>query len=252
MAASGGALGDIGSRSLTVERVRLRLRGWKTKPLRVGFFSDIHVNDPDEMMRARRASELLAAESPEIVLFGGDCVNWDSTPSMENISASLEPLAPLTCPKLAVLGNHDYWTGAVDKVEGRLNNAGFRVLKNEMIQLDGYSVAGYDDRMSGLRDPAFQPQAESLIVLMHEPDDVGVVPNTAALQISGHSHGGQICLPFGMILYTPSLAKVYRSGFYPNAHVPLYVSRGVGTVGPKWRAFCPPEVTILTLEGGAE
>ncbi len=87
----------------------------------------------------------------------------------------------------------------------------------------------------------------SLLVLFHEPDYVKITPTNVSLQLSGHSHGGQICLPGGRPLHTPYGANTYYAGYYANAPVPLFVTRGVGTIGPKLRLFCPPEVTILTL-----
>ena len=91
--------------------------------------------------------------------------------------------------------------------------------------------------------------SKSLLALFHEPDFVSEVPKHVSLQVSGHSHGGQICLPGGYAVHTPFGAKKYKSGYYPDARVPLYVTRGVGTTGPDYRLFCRPEVTILTLRG---
>jgi predicted MPP superfamily phosphohydrolase len=87
--------------------------------------------------------------------------------------------------------------------------------------------------------------------MLHEPDYVDdVTPAECSLQVSGHSHGGQMCLPFGRPLSLPRGARKYFGGFYPDAKVPLYVSRGVGTIGVDLRFFCPPEVTVLTLKQG--
>lgn len=242
-----GAYADYGVHKPQLEKSELRLKNWRADGLRVGFITDIHVNDEDEMERARLASEIIAAESPDILLFGGDCINFGRDVSMPHISESLKPLAHLKCPKLAILGNHDYWSNRVEEIEKRLTEAGFLVLKNQVSTFDGYAVAGYDDRIGGIRDDAFQPHHSSLISLMHEPDDVEFVPESAGVQLSGHSHGGQICLPFGIPVGTPKLSRKYCRGFYPDAKVPIYVSRGVGTTGLKWRLFCPPEVTLLTL-----
>jgi predicted MPP superfamily phosphohydrolase len=230
-----------------LEEIELKLKGWRADGLRVGFITDIHVNEEDEMVRCRHAAELLAAAKPDLLLFGGDCINTSTAGELRNIAPSLEPFSALTCPKLAVLGNHDYWCGAIGRVEKTITESGFLVLKNDVVHFGKYAVAGYDDRIGGDRNPAFQPREESLLSLMHEPDDVDYVPEGACLQLSGHSHGGQICFPFGVPLHTPKLSRKYRRGFFPDAKVPLYVSRGVGTTGFKWRLFCPPEVTVLTL-----
>lgn len=244
---AGAAYADYSGSNPVLESVELTLPRWKADGLRVAFFSDIHVNDSFETMRARRAIAMLAAEEPDLVLFGGDALDYKAPKTLEHIDTAFEPLANLTCPKLAVLGNHDYWSGMVERISDHIQGCGFRVLRNEVEEFDRFAVAGYDDRIGGDRDDSFQPRHESLLCLMHEPDDVDYVPETASLQISGHSHGGQICLPFGVPLHTPPLARKYRRGYFPDAKVPLYVSRGLGTSGFKWRMFCPPEVTLLTL-----
>ncbi|MFI5385561.1 MAG: metallophosphoesterase [Fimbriimonadales bacterium] len=242
-----GAYADYSVHDTLLERVELRLKRWKADGLRVGFITDIHVNDYDEMTRALHAAKMLADTSPDILLFGGDCVNTKLKPGLEHTSICLEPFRKLRCPKLAVLGNHDYASKVPSQVEKRLTDSGFLVLKNETVSFGNYHVAGFDDRLWGKRDLAYQPRQEGTIALLHEPDFVDDVPETVSLQLSGHSHGGQICLPFGVPLHTPYGALKYRRGFFPDTKVPLYVSRGVGTTGFKWRLFCPPEVTLLTL-----
>ena len=242
-----GAYADYDVHDIQFERVELKLRRWKADGLRVGFITDVHVNDVDEMMRARRAAQMLAEASPDILLFGGDCVNTDRPVGLDYTSRCFEPFERLKCPKLAVLGNHDYASRIVARIEARLASSGFRVLKNETAEMDGYRIAGYDDQIWGNRNPDYQPGDHGTIALLHEPDFVDDVPETISLQLSGHSHGGQICLPTGEPLHTPFGSWKYKRGYFPDAKVPLYVSRGVGTSGLKWRLFCPPEITLFTL-----
>lgn len=241
------AYGDFDSKYLVVEEHELRLRNWKHDGLRVALLTDIHVNDSESTERAVKAAHKVAELKPDVVLFGGDAVNFDRADVHDNTIEALAPLRKLTCPKLAVLGNHDYWSTNPEAVRASLRASGFTVLANEVARFDTFNIAGYDDRIGGKKDPMFQPDLLNTIALMHEPDDVDVVPETVSLQISGHSHGGQICLPFGIALQTPKGARKYVKGFYPDAKVPLYVSRGIGTIGPKWRTFCPPEISLLTL-----
>lgn len=245
-----GAYGDYDSRNPQLEKVELKLKRWKADGLRVGFITDIHVNDMDEMVRAQHAAEMLADCQPDVLLFGGDCVNTRATEGLDNIGKAFRPFQKLKCPKIAVLGNHDYASGVVREVAAALGESNFGLLKNDTVKLGDYSVACYDDQLFGDVDPKFQPREEGTLALLHEPDFVDNTPESVSLQISGHSHGGQICLPFGVPLHTPKGARKYRRGYFPNTRVPLYVSRGVGTVGFKWRMFCPPEVTLLTLRSG--
>jgi predicted MPP superfamily phosphohydrolase len=83
--------------------------------------------------------------------------------------------------------------------------------------------------------------------MIHEPDLVTEVPSWVNLQLSGHSHGGQICLPGGIPMMGTNLARVYLSGYYPEARVPVYVSRGIGTRHVNIRFYCRPEVTLMSL-----
>jgi uncharacterized protein len=173
---STGAYADYDVHNTVLEKVEVKLDRWKADGLRVGFISDIHVNDPDEMERAKHAAQMLVATSPDILLFGGDCVNSKLDVGLENIDACFEPFGKLKCPKLAVLGNHDYASRIPDKIASRLSQCGFLVLRNETIRFDGYRVAGYDDQIWGETDPNFQPREDGTIILLHEPDYVDSVP----------------------------------------------------------------------------
>lgn len=247
-AVAAAAYADFDAQALTVEAHTLPLQNWKADGLRVGFLTDIHVNDSQATELALHASQQLVELRPDLVIFGGDAVDTSRPIGFDNTRTCLAPLQKLNVPMLAVLGNHDYWSGNPQGVRDALSDSGFRVLRNEVVRFDQYHVAGYDDRIGGIDDPMFQPDLLGTLAVMHEPDDVDVVPQTVSLQLSGHSHGGQICLPFGVAVHTPKGARKYLKGFYPEANVPLYVSRGVGTVGFKWRTFCAPEITLLTLK----
>jgi predicted MPP superfamily phosphohydrolase len=87
------------------------------------------------------------------------------------------------------------------------------------------------------------------VTLFHEPDFVERVDPRSSLMIAGHTHGGQVCWPWGSAVHLPKGGRKYQKGFYAHTKVPLYVSRGVGTVGPDYRCFAPPEVSVLTLKG---
>jgi predicted MPP superfamily phosphohydrolase len=119
------------------------------------------------------------------------------------------------------------------------------------VEVNGVTIAGIDDAIANRQRYDFLTggnHSKSLVALFHEPDFVDEVPKHISLQLSGHSHGGQICLPGGFSVHSPFGARKYVAGFYPNARVPLYVTRGIGTTGPDLRTFCRPEVSILTLE----
>lgn len=107
-----------------------------------------------------------------------------------------------------------------------------------------------DDATFNFQNYEFFPSekvSKNCLAVLHEPDYVEEMPGHVSLQISGHTHGGQVCLPFGYAMHTPKGGRRYIAGYFPHANVPLYVTRGVGTVGIDYRLFCRPEVTILTL-----
>ena len=92
------------------------------------------------------------------------------------------------------------------------------------------------------------PADEVTVLLAHEPDFVDEASRFPVdLQLSGHSHGGQVRIPFIGPLYLPPLARKYPWGMYRVGALTLYTNPGLGTVGPPFRWNCPPEITLLTL-----
>jgi hypothetical protein len=92
-------------------------------------------------------------------------------------------------------------------------------------------------------------EKSSVILLAHEPDfaDISAKSGKFDMQISGHTHGGQICLPFLGNLYLPRLGRKYPSGKYHIDKMVLYTNRGLGTSWLKLRYNCPPEISVFTL-----
>jgi predicted MPP superfamily phosphohydrolase len=115
-------------------------------------------------------------------------------------------------------------------------------------------VAGLDSRWCGRpKLPSAMttcPRNAPAILLMHEPDfaDTAAKDRRVALQLSGHTHGGQVCLPGLGALITPRWGRKYIAGWYRIGALQLYVNRGIGCTGLPVRFACPPEVTELTLE----
>jgi predicted MPP superfamily phosphohydrolase len=122
------------------------------------------------------------------------------------------------------------------------------------IESDGgrFWLSGVNDVVEGKSDLAASlrsiPSGEPVVLLAHEPDFADYVSRHAVdLQLSGHSHGGQIRLPFAPPLYLPTLAKKYIWGRYQIGNLSLYTNPGLGTIGVPARLNCPPEITLLTL-----
>ncbi|MFQ3678426.1 MAG: metallophosphoesterase [Fimbriimonadaceae bacterium] len=232
-----------------VDRLTLELPRWDRDGFKIALIGDLHINRDVDVRLARRAVEAAMAESPDAVVFIGDYVTMGEAAGPDLLAAAFQPLALAVCPLLAVLGNHDVAVGR-DRVAEALRLSRIQVLRNEAAQVDGVNFIGFDDALFGYPDYAgFERYADgrSNVVLLHEPDYVDYVPVWASLQLSGHSHGGQIRFPGGVALLTPVGARRYVDGFYPEASVPVFVTRGVGTRQFRFRAFCRPQVAILTL-----
>lgn len=235
---------------LSLERRELALERWDAGPLKVALVADLHMNSLSQMVRARKAIGMALKENPDLFVIAGDFINYSTHTILSFIDQGLEPLHDAKCPCIAVLGNHDYACPRPDLIIDKLRHSPVRLLRNEIMDYQGVSVVGVDDATEGLEDYTFFPEdrvSKSCLVVLHEPDYVKNMPPHPSLQISGHTHGGQVCLPFGYAMHTPKGGRKYISGWFPHTQVPLYVTRGVGTVGLDLRLFCRPEVTILTL-----
>jgi len=245
-------MGDFGSRDIVVERRELKLPRWDAHGFRIALIADLHLRDSEAVERARTAAELAMAEKPDLIVNVGDFVSaWH--PAQERyLWEALDPLRDAHCPCLAILGNHDYGTDVPRLVQAALAKSPMTILVNRIVEVNGVTVAGMDDCLLGTPQWSIlkaRSVSHSFLSLVHEPDYADRNPSTVSLQLSGHSHGGQICLPGGLPIHTPYGARRFIAGYYPDGDVPVYVSRGIGTSGPKWRLFCPPELTILTLNG---
>jgi predicted MPP superfamily phosphohydrolase len=166
-------------------------------------------------------------------------------------------LSQLTAPHgvWAVLGNHDDGTDP-EHVTRVLESENIRVLANqsEAMERDGarFWLAGVNDVFSQTANLTETlrsvPADEAVILLAHEPDFADEAARFRIdLQLSGHSHGGQIRIPFLPPLYLPELAKKYYLGRYQVGSLALYTNAGLGTIRVPMRLNCPPEITLLTL-----
>jgi len=236
---------------LEVNHAELRLPRWDADGFRVALLSDFHADGSRQAGRAAEAARLAVREDPDVILFGGDFISHRGPDAAPNLRKALEPFLEARCPCFAVLGNHDYVADPME-VATIARHSHMKMLRNQVAEVQGVSIAGLDDGLFGLERPQCMNRSlsRSLLALFHEPDYVTTMPSHVSLQLSGHSHGGQICLPFGVPLVLRTGAKEYVEGFYPDAHVPLFVSKGVGTIGIDYRAFCRPEINILTLRAG--
>ncbi|MCC3376532.1 metallophosphoesterase [Cohnella sp. REN36] len=233
---------------------------------RIVQFSDTHVSPDFPMDRLEALIAKLNALEPDLLVFNGDLFdsrrrNVEENPNTSDVLSRLEA----KIGKFAVYGNHDFGYNRLTRSVGPiLTRAGFRVLINDLERVhlpSGESIvlAGLDDYILGR--PKFRTvlpklQAEDFNVLLaHEPDPAtGFTHFPVDLQLSGHSHGGQVHLPILGALVRTKMGRQYVAGLYtlqgrfdPDRPYRLYVNRGIGTTRMRLRLGSVPEIAVFTL-----
>jgi uncharacterized protein len=224
----------------------------------VAAVSDIHLGPLVDAEDLRGFVATINAAGPDVVAVVGDLVDGQAG----ELGGYAEPLRDLVADTYFVTGNHEYYSGVTGWVE-YLPTLGVRVLRNERVTLRrgeaALHLAGCDDRTaaaSGVPGHGFdldkalagKPAGEPVVLLAHQPVMVDQASRAGVdLQISGHTHGGQLTPLTHVALFDqPVLAGLTRIG--PTW---LYVTRGLGFWGPPVRVGSPPEITLLTLRAPA-
>lgn len=221
---------------------------------RVVQLSDIHA---DRWMTADRLAKIVRQVNqlkPDLVVLTGDFVTKSAEEFSPHLSAFSE-LHPVD-KTLAVMGNHDVWTNPLI-IQAALEAAGVQVLNNQVATLQRksaqLSIAGVDDVWSKRarldQVLAALPSEGAAILLAHEPDfaEQSAATERFDLELSGHSHGGQVKLPF-VKRVLPPLAYKYPIGQYKVGSMIQYTNRGIGMSGIHLRFNCRPEITVFTLQ----
>lgn len=223
---------------------------------RVAHISDFHIGTWLTGDQLLEAVELVNRQEPDLVAITGDFVTYSPGRFAGDLVRTLSRLRPKD-GTVAVLGNHDHWTDA-SEVREILRQAGVQVLSNRAIAVERNGaclwVAGVDCHYDGLDrlDLVLEqlPPEGAALLLAHEPDfaDISAATGRFELQLSGHSHGGQIRLPLIGPPFLPHLGRKYPSGLYRVKDMHLYTNRGLGTAELAVRWNCRPEITLFTLE----
>lgn len=220
-------------------------------------FSDTHLGFHYSLEQLNKLISKINALNPDLILFTGDLVDKPNHYHWDDELIQLLQQLKATKGKFWIYGNHDHGGYGTDIVLETFEAAGFNLLKNSSvkIEIDGssFTLAGIDDVMLGSPDidEALQDQSadDFTILLSHEPDLADTVKNYPVdIQLSGHSHGGQVRLPFVGDLYTPAYAEKYVQGKYSiSDRLTLYVNSGIGTTRLPYRFLCKPELHVFTL-----
>lgn len=231
--------------------------------VRIVQISDIHIGGWMTPERLRWVVRQVLDLAPDLAVITGDFVighvydDW-ARQALTDLIIELSPLTAQT-RTLSVLGNHDHWVNA-GAVRAALATCGVLDISNRVHTIiqegEPLHIAGVDDAWDG--DPRLNevlaqiPERGAAILLAHEPDfaDVSVTSGRFDLQLSGHTHGGQVVLPFIGPPILPHMGYKYPSGLYRVGMMWQYTNRGVGMARLQVRLNCRPEITVFTLEAG--
>lgn len=248
--------------TIHLERLPDAFRG-----MRIVQISDFHFKDFTEPFFVRDVVRRVNQLRPEMVLMTGDFIT--AFPGAHRLTRLIRLiqrqaaecaaiLSGIECPvRYASLGNHDESLGAAYMI-GVLKDHGIPVLRNSATALERGNqriwVAGVGSACEDDADPASAiPKAsergqEPVILMAHEPDTLPEMARyNVDLMLSGHTHGGQVRLPFLPPLVLPKYGKRYVEGLFHYGPTQLYVNRGIGTIELPFRLWCPPEITVITL-----
>jgi hypothetical protein len=239
---------EVTNVELTLPRLAPQFNGF-----RLVQFSDIH---RDEWMTPQRIRDVIFHVNrlrPDAVVMTGDLASGVLREVAEELK---QLLGQLETPTYAVPGNWDHW-GYLPVWDEIMRESGIVNLTNTHFSLEREGawlhIAGVDDALLGNPQLDYvvsqMPAEGTAILLVHEPDfaDVTLQAGRFDLQLSGHSHGGQVDLPFFGPQYLPEMAAKYYRGLYQAGSFYLYVNRGVGMIRHNIRFNCRPEITAFTL-----
>ncbi len=256
--------------SLVVKEWTVKHPHWPAaaRSLRIGVLTDIHAVEP--WMTARRIGGIvdqLNAQKPDVIVLLGDYVNGlrrryyiREIPIAEWVAPLRSLQAPLGV--YAILGNHDWWSGHAPDIRRAFRKAGIALLENAALKLsrgrDHFWIAGIKDQLSLGSRGVWDLEATlnhitdhaPVILLAHEPDIFDSVPASVTLTLSGHTHGGQVYIPFvgrpGFVADNARYAR-YAYGHFEKDGRQMIVSSGLGLSNIPIRFLVPPEIAVVTL-----
>ncbi|MCG6551926.1 MAG: metallophosphoesterase [Candidatus Magnetominusculus sp. LBB02] len=261
------AYGYFEARAIRIDHIVIKTDKVAT-PVKIAQVSDVHIGLIIGQKRIKAIVEAIAREAPDMLVSTGDFVDGQLDGSSEGLAGSFASLHP-PLGKYAVTGNHEFYAGLNQSLEFTAL-CGFKILRNEAVNIaENIALAGVDDpevnRLPQEAMPRLQekeilkgiPDDKLTILLKHRPDisEAGLFD----LQLSGHTHKGQI-FPFSVITWLYYSKQTGIRDFTTWVYIPnrsglvkigqraaLYINRGVGTWGPPIRVLSPPEIAIFEI-----
>ena len=244
------------SQHIVVDTVQIPVKnlGAELEGFTIAVLADFHLYPLTKIELIHQAVAIANNLQPDLTVILGDYVwheveaIWDLAPALAGLNAKHGVFS--------IIGNHDIWTD-IDIVTAGLTKSGLEILKNEGFPItvgkSSFYLAALDDGWSGNPDinaaMANWSEGQPTVLLLHEPDlaDTYSKDKRIVLQLSGHSHAGQIRFPRVGALILPYLGWKYDMGLYNVNDMWLYTNRGIGVTNEPIRYNCPPEVTEIKL-----
>ena len=220
--------------------------------LKIVHLTDIHYGTIVNAKNLTNIVNQINQLKPDIVVFTGDLYDESIALNDKIVNEIVTCLKNInsTLGKFAVAGNHDYSNDLFAQI---ITDSGFTYLENssQIIYDENNTpleIIGFDDAWKGNPNYNIPLSDNYKIVLVHEPDEISkILPLNVNLVLAGHSHGGQIRLPFIGALYTPNGSKNYKNDYYEFTNTKMYISYGIGTSVLKIRLFNQPSINFYRL-----
>ena len=224
--------------------------------IKIALISDIHWGLFGRDYQLQRLVDCINTLNVDAVFVAGD---WTYEPKL-NLQTGFAPLKQLRVPVFAVLGNHDVEKPGpklATQLRAALTANGVQFVEGKSVDWRGWQIVGLDDLWGGrpreqvatlFSQPAPKPEPYRL-VLTHQPDTLALLPASAMqLGLAGHSHGGQILLPYATDWQLRTAMKQgWYNGLYETAHGKIFVTPGIGMIGLPWRFLVPPTIDVITI-----
>lgn len=244
-----GTANALGPPNVLHVPVRLRKLDPALRGFRIAVVSDIHLGPLAGRAHTERIVRMINETTPDLVAIVGDLVDG----TVAELGPAAEPLRDLHSREgsFFVTGNHEYFSGFREWIT-EVESFGLTVLRNQRVEIDGIDLAGVNDITGGAygdgpdygRALADRDVAKPVVLMAHQPIQVTEAQRHGVdLQLSGHTHGGQI-FPFS---YLVRLQQPVIAGYARFGDTQLYVTRGAGFWGPPVRVGAPPDITLIEL-----
>lgn len=223
------------------------------RPVKIALIADLHIGlFSGHERQLKQIVKKINQAAPDFVVVAGD---WTYEPE-HTLADELAVLQQITVPIYSVNGNHDeQYPGPPiqDLLRDALRMNGVIDIEDQMLEFDEFRLLGIGDLWAGktdMRELPHLPQDKAWLILSHNPDTVEMVPALAyrALMLSGHTHGGQVQLPW-LTDYVMKKVSIlgHKKGLYHHAHADVFVTVGTGMVGVPLRFGVPPTVDLIEL-----